>query len=371
MSDAEGYTALGEAEAEGAAKQKRLSWLSRWRWPVMIAVPLLLVAVALYFILNAGKSQATDDAYVQVAKAPVAASVAGRVVEVFVTENQRVRAGQPLFRLDTRDFAVAADESAAKLAQAEGQVMGLRAAWAQAHARSLQAQTAVSFAERESKRQRALFDAGVGSKDQADQAAHAVETARADLIAARAAELQAQAYLGGPVGGALYNHPLVQAARADLERARLNQSYGVVVAPTDGIVTRVDQLQPGAYVNAAQTVFWLIRGKAWVEANFKEDQLTRMRVGQPAVITVDAFPHQKFAAHVESFSPGTGQVFSALPAQNATGNWVKVTQRLPVRIAFNRPPPEMVGRGGLSAHVKVDVVAPARDSARTPAPARR
>jgi membrane fusion protein (multidrug efflux system) len=366
MSDAEGYQALGEAEAEAADKGRRGSWLKRFRWPMMVLGPLVLIGAAAWFLLNAGKTQATDDAYVQVAKAPVAASISGRVIEVMVTENQHVTRGQPLFRLDPRDLSVAADESQAKLAQAEGQVLGLHAAWGQAHARLQRTQTALAFAEREATRQRALFEAGVGSKDDADKAAHAVETARADIAAARAAELQAAAYLGGPPGGSIYSHPLVQAARADVERARRNQSYGVVVAPTDGVVTRVDQLQPGAYVNAAQTVFWLIRGAPWIEANFKEDQIGRMRVGQPAVITVDAFPKVKFAGHVESFSPGTGQVFSPLPAQNATGNWVKVTQRLPVRIAFDRPPPEMVARGGLSAHVKVNVVAPERR-----APARR
>jgi membrane fusion protein (multidrug efflux system) len=376
MSDAEGYTALGEAEADAAVKGKRASWLQRFRWPMMIGGPLILVAVAAWFILNAGKTQSTDDAYVQIAKAPVAASISGRVVEVMVTENQHVRRGQPLFRLDPRDLAVAADESAAKLAQAEGQVLGLHASWAQAHAKLAQARTTLAFAQREAARQRALYDAGVGSKDDADKAAHAVETARADIATARAAELQAAAYLGGPPNGSIRSHPLVQAARADVERTRLNQSYGVIVAPTDGVVTRVDQLQPGAYVNAAQTVFWLIRGTPWVEANFKEDQIGKMRVGQPAVIKIDAFPKVEFAAHVESFSPGTGQVFSALPAQNATGNWVKVTQRLPVRIAFDRPPPEMAARGGLSAHVKVDVEAapehrsPPRSTPRS-APARR
>jgi membrane fusion protein (multidrug efflux system) len=153
----------------------------------------------------------------------------------------------------------------------------------------------------------------------------------------------------------IVNHPSVLAAEAAVARARLNQSYSEVVAPADGIVTRVEQLQPGAYVNASQTLFWLIRGRPWVEANFKEDQIAHMRVGQPVVIHIDAYPDGDLAGHVASFSPGTGSAFSALPAQNATGNWVKVTQRLPVRIEFDRPPPERAARLGLSAHVRVDV----------------
>jgi membrane fusion protein (multidrug efflux system) len=374
LSDSEGYIALGEAEVEAAEKKRRTSWLSRFRWPLMIAGPVLIVAIAAFFILTGGRSQATDDAYVQVAKAPVAASVSGRVVEVLVKENQRVKRGDPLFRLDPRDFQVAVDASAARLHQAYGQALALKATYAQAQARVTQARSgvahaeeAVDFATKEAARQKAMFDAGVASRDQYDQATHAAAAARSDLaraqadvVAAQAEQTAALANAGNAPGASVENHPLVRAARAEVERTTLAQSYGVVVAPTDGVVTRVDQLQPGAYVNAAQTVFWLITGQPWVEANFKEDQLAKMKVGQPAQIEVDAYPDAKLAGHVESFSPGTGQVFSALPAQNATGNWVKVTQRLPVRVAFDRPPPEMAGRGGLSAKVTVDVTGPGK-----------
>jgi membrane fusion protein (multidrug efflux system) len=154
--------------------------------------------------------------------------------------------------------------------------------------------------------------------------------------------------------------PSVLQARAQLERARLNVTYATVVAPADGIVARVDQMPVGAYLNVAQTAFWLLSGQPWVEANFKEDQLARMKVGQPADIQLDAYPDADLHGRVASFSPGTGAAFSALPAQNATGNWVKVTQRLPVRIAFDRTPPGLVARAGLSAKVKVDVRAPGR-----------
>jgi membrane fusion protein (multidrug efflux system) len=307
-----------------------------------------------------------------VAKAPVAASISGRVVEVLVKENQRVKKGDPLFRLDPRDLAVASEQARAQYAESYGQVLALKATYSQAQARVAQvqsaiakAQDAVAFTTKEAARAKALFDAGVGTRDAADVAAHAADNARADLAAARtelaaaqAAQAAALAHAGNAPGQAADQHPLVQAARANYDRSRLNQSYGVVTALTDGVVTRVDQLQPGSYVNASQTVFWLITGQPWVEANFKEDQLARMKIGQPAEIEVDALPGQKLAGHVDSFSPGTGQVFSALPAQNATGNWVKVTQRLPVRIVFDKVPPQMAARGGLSAHVKVDVTGP-------------
>jgi membrane fusion protein (multidrug efflux system) len=146
----------------------------------------------------------------------------------------------------------------------------------------------------------------------------------------------------------------VQEAQAALNRARLNVNYGVIVAPQDGVVTRVEQLQVGSYVNPAQTLFWLVAGDPWVEANFKEDQLAKMRVGQPARIHVDACPGSDFEGHVASFSPGSGEAFSPLPAQNATGNWVKVVQRMPVRIALDKRPNMPDLRDGMSATVTID-----------------
>src|SRR3954451_2905722 len=127
-------------------------------------------------------------------------------------------------------------------------------------------------------------------------------------------------------------------AQVQLERAKLNMSYTTVVAPSDGVVTRVEQMPVGTYLNASQTAFWLLSGQPWIEANFKEDQLAHMKIGQPVVIKVDADPDAEIHGPVASFSPGTGQTFSALPAQNATGNWVRVVQRLPVRISFDRTP---------------------------------
>lgn len=355
MSDSEGYDALGQAEVEAADKRRRNSWVSRMRWPLMIAGPLVIIAVTAFFILTGGKTQATENAYVQVAKAPVSASIAGRVIEVLVKENQVVKKGDPLFRLDPRDLSVALEESNARLSQAQSQVMALKADYAQARARVAQVQEVIAYSQRDADRQKALFDAGVGARDAYDKAVHTVQNARADLAAAQQAQNAALAHLSGQPNQQVDQNPLVLAARADVERVQLNQSYGVVTALTDGIVTRVDQLQPGAYVNTAQTLFWLITGEPWVEANFKEDQLEKMKVGQPATIVVDAYKGETLTGRVASFSPGTGQVFSALPAQNATGNWVKVTQRLPVRIVFDKTPPAMAGRGGLSAHVKVDI----------------
>ena len=326
----------------------------RWRWPLMIGGPVLLLLIAGYFILTGGKSQSTDDAYVQAARVPVSASIGGRVTELDVHENQPVKKGDVLFRLDTRDFEASQAQAAAQLASSRLQVQALQAALQQQREAVRTAQDNVAFTQREAARQLALMQAGVASRDQYETAQHNAELAKQSVATAQQGVAQALANLGGANMTAA-NHPAVLQAEAALNRARLNVSYGTIVAPQDGVVTRVEQLQVGSYVNPAQTLFWLVAGQPWIEANFKEDQLAKMRVGQPSKIHVDACPGSDFDGHVASFSPGSGEAFSPLPAQNATGNWVKVVQRLPVRLAFDKPPPDVCGAAGLSANVTVDV----------------
>jgi len=297
---------------------------------------------------------------VQIAKAPVAPSVAGRVTDIYVKENQLVRRGTVLFRLDARDYQANSAAAAAQLAAAEQQVLAQRAAYQSALASAQAARDTAAFAASEAVRQKRLAAAGVASQQQLDQAVHNAQQAKQSQAAAEQQAAQALAVLGGDATGPISKNPAVMEAQAQLDRAKLNVGYTDVVAPADGVVTRVEQLPVGTYLNASQTAFWLLSGEPWVEANFKEDQLAHMRVGQPVSIRVDAYPDADLRGHVASFSPGTGSAFSALPAQNATGNWVKVVQRLPVRIDFDKPPPDMAGRAGLSARVKVDVRAPGR-----------
>ena len=340
--------------------RKSPSLFDRLRWPLIIGGPLIIIAVVTYFFLNAGKFQTTDNAYVQIARAPVSASIGGRVLEVYVHENQRVHAGDRLFRLDTRDARADAAQAEAQIAQAQLQVRSLQTTYTAQRVTVEIARRGLVFADRQAARQQALYAAGVSSRQQADEAQHLADNARAQLAIAQQQAQVARSNFGGLDVDA---SPTVLAARARLERARLNVDYGEVVAPSDGIVTRVEQLQPGAFINAAQTQFWLIRGTPWIEANFKEDQVTYMRVGQPVRVHIDACPGGDLDGRVASFSPGTGSAFSALPAQNATGNWIKVTQRLPGRIPFTRPLPEACSRAGLSARVTVDVRS-ARNAAR-------
>jgi membrane fusion protein (multidrug efflux system) len=340
----------GPAPPQGRA---RGAW-ARFRWPLMIGGPVVILAIVAFFVLTGGKSESTDDAYVRIAEAPISAAIAGRVTEVDVVDNQRVKAGQVLFRLDPQDELAAAQRAQAALASARLQVVGLRANYDEQKLLLGSALTTEAYAKKEANRQASLVTAGVASVQQAAEARHTADRATAQVAVDRQQVAAALANLGG-AADAPESFPAVEQARAAQEASRITLSYTTVVSPSDGIVARVDQLQKGAYVNAAQTLFYVLSGEPWVEANFKEDQLRKMRVGQPATIVIDALGGKGMAGHVQSFSPGSGSAFSALPAQNATGNWVKVVQRLPVHIAFDKAPPEVAGRAGLSAKVTVDI----------------
>ena len=335
-------------------------FLRRWRWPLIVSGPIVILLIVAYLVVAGGRYRETDNAYVQVAKVPVAPSINGRVLEIYVHENQFVRKGQLLFRMDGRDLVIAQQSAAADVADEVLKVRAARAAYQQQMANAKGAQDLLNFTTKEAARQRRLAAAGVASQQQVAQAESAVLQAREALNAVRQQAAQALAALGGDPNVSPQSTPAVMRAEADRQRTQLHITYTLVKAPADGIVTRVEQMPVGTYLNVSQTAFWLLSGQPWVEANFKESQLAHMKVGQPVEIKVDAYPDAKLKGHVASFSPGTGQAFSALPAQNATGNWVKVVQRLPVRIDFEKAPPDMAGRAGLSANVKVDVRAPGR-----------
>ena len=329
---------------------------SAWRLPLLIVAPVVLIALALFMYLSGGRYAATDDAYIQSARATVASNVPGQVVEIDVHENQFVHAGDVLFRLDPRPFDVAVEQSTAELSTARQNVQASQASYQQRAAEVQAAQSALMYAQKELARQTAMAASGVSSQSQLDAAAQAVANDKAQLASAQQQQANILAGLGGQANGALGQNASVRTAQAALDRARLNQTYGVVRALQDGIVTKVEQLQVGDFVNAGQALFTLAAPRLWVEANFKEDQLAYMRPGQPATVKIDAYPDRAYALHVASLSPGTGNSFSLLPAENATGNWVKVVQRLPVRLVFDEDTSSLRVplAAGLSAKVTVD-----------------
>ena len=327
---------------------------SRLRLPLLLVAPVVLVLGGSYVWFTGGRYQSTDNAEMQTGLVGIAADVSGKVVEVDVTENQTVKQGDVLFRIDPATARAAADSAEAELASATAGGGSARADYQQALSEASAAQARLSFASGEAARQKQLVDQGISSKSQYDQAVTAVQTARDALAAAQAKAESKKAELAGSLSGPVVNLPAVRRAAAALESARIALANTVVRAPRDGVVTKVNQLQLGSYVTASRPVFMLAGTKFWVEANFKENQLEHMRVGQSATITIDAYPDVKLTGHVASFSPGTGNSFSLLPAENATGNWVKVVQRLPVQIAVDSVPAGLPLHAGLSSVVEVD-----------------
>jgi membrane fusion protein (multidrug efflux system) len=321
----------------------------------MLLAPLIVIAGAVYFYISGGRYQSTDDAYVQAAQMVISANVAGRVSEIDIHDNQRVPKGALLFRLDDAPFRIAVQEAQARLASARLAVEALQATYRQRLAEVRGADQTLAYQQREYDRQNGLLASGIASQVQVNQLRHALDNARQALSSAREELAAVAANLGGDAHTSIENHPNVLQARAALDRALLNLSYTVISAPEDGIVAKVEQLQVGNYINASSPLFALIATQdVWVEANFKESQLTYMRPGQAATVKIDSYPGTIFHARIVSLSPGTGAAFSMLPPENATGNWVKVVQRLPVRLAVSDAPAALPLRAGLSADVTVD-----------------
>ena len=321
---------------------------------LMLAAPVVVLVGAVYFYLTGGRDETTENASLQTGLVAISASVSGKVVAIEVTENQRVRKGDVLFRINTDGFQTSVAAAEAQLANARTDVGSRQADYQEALSQVSAARARATYAQNEAARQASLLREGISSKAQADQAATEARTARDAIAAAQAKAESLRASLAGQVGGPVDAQPAVRQAASQLETARIALRDAVVRAPQDGVVTRVHQLQVGNYVTAGRTVFMLSGTRFWVQANFKENQLRYMRVGQPVMVRIDAFPDRRLKAHVASFSPGTGNSFSILPAENATGNWVKVVQRLPVEIALDEMPGDLPLHTGLSVEVEVD-----------------
>jgi membrane fusion protein (multidrug efflux system) len=331
------------------------AWLKKHRRLLLIGVPALVLVTAAIIYFSGGRYVSTDDAYVQAARTDISANVAGRVTEIAVRENQRVGKGDVLFKLDDRDYTIAVENAKASLANAKLQVAALKATYRQREAAVASAKTTSAYQEKEFGRQQKLAAQGVASEAQLDDARHAFETAQQELKSAEQERANVRASLGDNPDIDVNEHPSVQQAKAVLDRAELDLSRTVIQAPMDGVVTKVDLLQVGDYVKEATPVFSLVsNADVWMEANFKETDVTHLRAGQDATIKVDAYPGRVFHGKVVSTSPGTGSSFSLLPPENATGNWVKVVQRLPVRISVDDTESQIPLHAGMSATVKVD-----------------
>jgi membrane fusion protein (multidrug efflux system) len=342
----------------GAVPDDNAAAPTRRRWPrliLMFVVPLVVVIGGGWWYLTSGRYVATDDAYGQADVLNVAPNIPGRVVSVEVHDNEYVKKGQVLFRIDPATYVATRDRAAAALAEARLQVDTMRATYRERRSELQSAQDTLSYAQREYSREGSLLASHTVSQAQFDQARHALDVAKAQVSAANQQIAAALASLGGNPDLPADKHPNVMGAKAQLDLAQIDLDHTVIRAPENGTVTQVNKLPIGTYLTTAMPTFALVgTDQVWVEANYKETDLTHMRVGQPATVDVDAYPDVTFKAHVQSLSPGTGSEFSVLPAQNATGNWVKVVQRLPVRVVLDDPDPNRPLRAGMSVNVDVD-----------------
>lgn len=319
---------------------------------LMLSVPLLLAGLPNYYIAN-DHYVSTDNAYIHQDKVSISAEVGGNIVEVAVHENQHVKAGDLLFRIDPAPFRIAAAQADATIAAAQVKAGSMETELKGSSVDIDSAREGVAYFQKAYERQAELFRTGFTTRASLESAAHALSDARGRLsnAIAEAANKRAELATGQAAPGV---NPAVLAGRVQKEQALLNLRRTEVRAPTAGVISQADRLQVGQLLpQSLPAVSIVADNHSWVEANFKETDLAQMRIGQPAEIKVDAYPGMKLKAHVASIGAGTGSEFSVLPAQNANGNWVKVTQRVPVRLALDEQPDRRL-IAGLSTHVRID-----------------
>jgi membrane fusion protein (multidrug efflux system) len=351
---AEGRAAAGEPgstpeETEGSRRKRR----ARGRL-MIVALPLAFAVVGGYFWLAGGRYISTDNAYVHQPIVPVSADIAGRIVEVDVSENAQIAAGATVFRLDPVPYRIALDQAEAALASARLDVDRMRSAYGTAQARLAAAEEVRDVHQREFERQQELGDRGLMSASAIDTAKLALQAAENDVALARLGVREAAAALGGDPDIATDDFPAVREALARRDVAARDLAMTTVVAPVSGIVSQIGSLNVGQYVTPGTLVASLVQSEeTWIEANFKETQIAGVMPGQPVTVEIDAYPGTKFAGSVDSIGSATGAQFALIPAQNATGNWVKVVQRIPVRVHVEADPEHPL-LGGMSAYVSVD-----------------
>ncbi|MEX5683430.1 MULTISPECIES: HlyD family secretion protein [Pseudomonas] len=334
-------------EPPGAARQ-------RWRTGLFLLAPLAVVMCAAWYVLG-GQVVSTDNAYIQAERVGVSTDVSGIVAAIEVSDNQFVSKGQVLFRLKPESFEIALASAKAQLESARNQILYLKASYNQSLAEIAQAEARLPYYQTQFQRLEKLVSVAAVSKTIYDDAHQDLANTRQQVSVAKAQAAAALAQLGGRLDRPLEQHPSYLQAQAALHEAERNLRNSVVTAPFDGVVTNVDSLQVGAYLQPPQAGFSLVSSEhLWVAASPKETELTNAHAGQGVTIEVDTYPGVTWHGTVQSISPASSSSFSLLPAQNTTGNWVKVVQRIPVRIRIDDAAGKPALRHGMSAVVAID-----------------
>jgi membrane fusion protein, multidrug efflux system len=349
----------GKPTRKIAAEPRRrlMAGLRRYRrFLLMVVLPLVAAITGVAFYLNGGRYVGTDDAYVGAQKVLVTPDISGKIDKVVVKEGQIVKQGDELFEIDPVPFRLAVNEAKAQLAQAQTTYDNLRAN-IKIYGDMLDlAQKGIDLKQRDVERKQALVKNSFGSQLDLDNASNALVTAGAQAQFVRQQLSNAKMQLLGNPDLPLEEFPPYAQAKAKLEDAQRNLDHTVMRAPMAGVATQVDQIQLGRFVAAGTPVFSIVDvAHPWVDANPKESDLTYVAPGQPVTLEVDAFPNHLFKGTIGSLSPGTGAQFAILPPQNATGNFVKVVQRVPVRIYFDENDKYVAKlKAGMSVYATID-----------------
>jgi membrane fusion protein (multidrug efflux system) len=339
----------------GAAAVRRANRSRMLRPLLMIGGMLVVVIGALFFWLEGGQYVSSDDTYVDAAKVSLSTDVSGLVAKVYVHDNQHVQAGQELFSLDQPNFDIAVESAQSKLAQAVLDINAAKRGYAEAQAQIAEQKDTVAEDQADLNRYAAVVGNGGVTRSTYQDAQFALQAAQDRLAELEDAAGQQLVKLNGNAEIKPEDTPEYQTALAALNNAILAQQHSVVHAPFSGYVTQVEQLQPGMFLPAGTAAFGLVSDTdVYITSQPKEDQLTYVRPGQKVSISVDTYPSAKWDGVVQSISPASGSEFSILPAQNSSGNWVKVVQRIPVRIKFTSGPSDLPLRAGMSAEISIN-----------------
>jgi membrane fusion protein (multidrug efflux system) len=338
--DSPASPATHQATPARAKKKPSLAARLRERRGLVLAIliggAIVILAIVLWW-LHARNYESTDDAFIDTRTVQISAQVAAAIVDVPVTDNQLVEAGAELARLDDRDYVAQRDQAQANVDNFQAQITAQQAKIDQAQKQVAQAQATLTFAQQEAERYERLAQQGSGTVEQAQQYHSNLLQAQASLAAAQANAIATEKQIG-------VLKAQLESARAQLENAVTNLSRTIITAPVAGRVTQLTAAK-GAYAAVGQVLMMFVPRDVWVTANFKETQLDLIRPGQPVSIEIDAYPDRTFAGHIASIQAGSGTAFSLLPAENATGNYVKIVQRVPLKIVFNKPPDVLLGPG--------------------------